>query len=101
RPLLCGFARGDDFRTRADADVRELRFGDDLGGHCLRVLGNRLGVVDLDEHGSRGDVLPAYNGNLSDAPIDPRRDVEPRRVDLPLRQAADRAAPDTRSTSLR
>ena len=50
------------------------------------MLGDRLGVVDLHQHGARGDVLAALDRDLGDAPVDPRGDVEPRRVDLALHQ---------------
>jgi hypothetical protein len=50
------------------------------------LLGDCLGVVDLNEHGTRGDVLAAQDRDLCDAPVDPRGDVEPRRVDLALHQ---------------
>ena len=48
-------------------------------GDCLRV-------VDLNEHGTRCDVLAAHDRDLGDAPVDTRGDVEPRRVDLALHQ---------------
>ena len=86
RPLERGLARGDDLRARADVDVGKLRLGDDLGGDRLLVLGDRLGIVDLDQHGAGGDVLAAHDRDLSDAPVDPRGDVEPRRVHLALHQ---------------
>ena len=57
-------------------DVRELRLGDDLGGDRLRLLGDCLGVVDLNEHCTRGDVLAAHDRDLSDTPVDPRGDVD-------------------------
>jgi hypothetical protein len=50
------------------------------------VLGDCLGVVDLDQHGASRDVLPAFDRDLADPAIDPRRDVEPGRIDLALHQ---------------
>ena len=86
RPLERRLARRDDLRARAGIDVGELRLGDDLGGQRLLVLGDRLGVVDPHQHRAGGDVLAAHDRDLRDAPIDPRRDVEPRRIDLALHQ---------------
>ena len=86
RALERGLARRDDLRPRADVDVGELRLGDDLGGQRLLVLGDRLGIVDPHQHRAGGDVLAARDRDLGDAPIDPRRDVEPRRVHLALHQ---------------
>ena len=86
RPLERGLARRDDLRARAGIDVCELRIGDDLGGQRLLVLRDRFGIVDPHQHGVGGDVLAAHDGNVRDAPVDPRRDVEPRRVHLALHQ---------------
>jgi hypothetical protein len=61
-----------------------LRFGDELGGHRLLVLCNRLGIIDADQHGAGGNILPAHDRNLADASVDARRDVEARRVHLAL-----------------
>src|SRR5262249_702968 len=85
-PLLRGFARSDDLRARADTDVRKLRFGDGPSGDRLRVLGNCLGVIDLNEYSTRRDVLPTHDRDLGDAPVDPRGNVKPRRIDLTLHQ---------------
>jgi hypothetical protein len=83
---LRGLARGDDLCSGAGVDVRELRLRDDLGGDRLRLLGDCLGVVDLNEHGTFSDVLAAHDRDLSNTPVDPRGDVEPRRIDLALHQ---------------
>jgi len=50
------------------------------------VLGDCLGVVDLDQHGAGRDVLPALDRDLADPAIDPGRDVEPGRIHLALHQ---------------
>ena len=50
------------------------------------MLGDRLGIVDPHQRRTGLDVLAARNGDRRDAPVDPRRDVEPRRVDLALHQ---------------
>jgi hypothetical protein len=86
RTLERGLARGNDLSAGADIDVGELRLGHDFGGQRLLVLGDCLGVVDLDQHRACRDVLAALNGNLPHAPVDPRRDVEPRRIDFALHQ---------------
>ena len=72
--------------ARADVDIRKLRIGDDLGGQRLLVLGDRLGIVDPHQHRVGVDVLAARDGHLSDAAVDPRGDVEARRVHLALHQ---------------
>jgi hypothetical protein len=86
RSLQSGFARRDDLGACAGIDIGELRLGDHLGGRCLLVLCDRLGIVDLDQHRPGGDVLAALDRDLADAPIDSRRDVEPRSVHLALHQ---------------
>src|SRR5262249_57933358 len=75
RSLQCGLARRDDLGPRAGIDVRELRFGDDFGSLGLLVLCDRLGVIDLDQHCAGRDVLPAFDRDLADPAIDPRRDL--------------------------
>ena len=72
--------------ARADIDIGELRLGDDLGGQRLLVLRDRLGIVDPHQHRACGDVLPAIYRNIADPPVDPRRDVEPRGINLALHQ---------------
>jgi hypothetical protein len=86
RPLERRLARRDDLGPRAGVDVGELRFGDDFGGLGLLVLCDRLGVIDLDQHCAGRDVLPAFDWDLADPPIDPRRDVGPGRIHLALHQ---------------
>jgi len=50
------------------------------------MLCDRLRIVDLDQHGVGSNVLTALDRNLGNAPVDPRRDVEPRRIHFPLHQ---------------
>ena len=91
RALERGLARGDDLRAGADIDVGELGLGHDFGGYRLLVLCDRLGIVDADQHGVGGNILPAHDRNLRDPPVNPRHDVEPRRVHLALHQQRLRA----------
>jgi hypothetical protein len=63
-----------------------LRVRDHLRGHRLLVLRQRLGIVDPHQHSVGGDVLPARHRHLSDAPVNPRCDVEAGCVHLPLHQ---------------
>jgi len=81
-----GLARGDHLRSRTSFDVGELRLSDHLGGKRLLVLGERLGIVDPHQHRVGGNVLPARNRDLGDAPIDARREIKPRGVNLALHQ---------------
>jgi hypothetical protein len=67
-------------------DVGELRLRHDPRRHRLLVLGERLGIVDLDQHRSGGDVLTALDGDFCNAPVDAGCNVEPGRVDLALHQ---------------
>ena len=57
-----------------------------LGGQRLLVLGDRLGVVDADQHCAGRDVLAALYRDVADPAVDPRRDVEPCGIHLALHQ---------------
>ena len=65
-----GLACGDDLGPRADVDIGELRLGHDPGGERLISFGDRLGVVDANEHRAGGDVLTADDRNFPYPPID-------------------------------
>ena len=86
RPLQRRLARRDHLHAGADVDVGELRRGDDLSGERLLVLGNRFRIVDLDQHGTGGDVLAALDRDLAYPAVDTGRDVEPCRIDLALHE---------------
>jgi hypothetical protein len=75
---------GDDFHPGSDQDFGKLRIGN---GHCrfhLFELGDRLRIIDADEHSLRRNILPALDGDFLDPAVDPRGDIEPCRVDLAL-----------------
>ena len=89
RALKLRLPRGDDLRPGPDQDVGKLGIGN---GHCrfhLFELGDRLRIIDADEHSLCRNILAALDGDFLDPSVDARGDVEPRRIDLALHKQRD------------
>ena len=84
RALHLRFPRGDDLRPCSDQHVGKLGIGNGLCRLHLLELGDRLRIIDPDEHSPCRNVLAALDGNFLDPSVDARGDIKPRRIGFAL-----------------
>src|SRR6266851_9824978 len=86
RALQLRLPRGNGLHPGSDEYIGKLGLGNSHRRFHLFELGDSLRIVDPYEHGIRRDVLAALDGYFLDPSVDPRGDVEPRRVRLALHE---------------
>ena len=84
RALLSGLALRDVFRPRAHLDMREVGGRDGERRLRLAELGDEFRIVDFVEDLARDDVVASLDRTLGHSAVDPRRNIDVRRVGLSL-----------------